>query len=65
MSIKTIYHRLKAQAGNVIGNLNELYVLALITIGLPAIFYIYFDWRAALTVFILTQIPLGLLRERE
>lgn len=55
---------IKLQAIKIKNSLNELYTLALITVGLPAIFYIYIDWKAALTVFVVTQIALGIVRER-
>lgn len=55
-------NKLKALAGKVFTN--EVYTVSLITIGVPAIFYIYLDWKAALTSFVLVQITLGIVRER-
>jgi hypothetical protein len=55
--------RLKAQVGKV--NFNELYTLALLALGLPYICYIYFSWKEAVSVFIVTQIAIGLLSLRE
>lgn len=43
---------------------NELWIIALVTIGLPAIAWVYLDWRAALATFVVTQIALGILKER-
>jgi len=54
--------RLKAQAGKI--NFNEIYTLALASFGIPYIFYIYLDLRAAIASFIITQIVFGVLRER-
>lgn len=42
-------------------SLLENYVLVLLTFGLPLIAYIYIDWRAALTVFVLVQSVIGIL----
>ncbi len=54
-----MYQKLKAQAGK----LNELWTVVLIFFGLPAVFYVYFDWKAALAVFVISQIVLGFVRE--
>lgn len=58
-------NRLKAQAGKLIANRTELYTLALITIGIPGVFYVWFGWRAALTVFVFTQVALGIFSLRK
>jgi hypothetical protein len=54
--------RLKAQAGEL--NINELYTLALVTFGVPYIFYMFWGVKAAITSFVISQIALGILRER-
>jgi len=54
-----ILRLIKAQAGKLKDNITELYTLLLIVVGLPAVAYIYIDWKLALTVFILVQIALG------
>jgi hypothetical protein len=56
-------NRLKALAGKVLTN--EVYTLLLITVGVPYVTYIWFGAKAAVTVFVLTQITLGIIRERE
>lgn len=43
------------------GNLYEYFVIALISVGLPLIGQMYVDWRAALSIFIVVNIILGLL----
>lgn len=45
-------------------NMLERYILVLISVGLPFIAFIYFDWRAALAVLIVVQIIIGLLALR-
>lgn len=40
----------------------EHWVLGLVSLGLPAIAYLYFDWRAAFSVFIIVQIGINILR---
>lgn len=42
-------------------NLYETFVTALIVVGLPLVAYIYIDWRAALTAFVLVNIVLGVM----
>ena len=59
-----IITRLKAQAGKLKANITEVYTMVLITIGLPAIAYIYIDWKAAVTVCILAQLVIGILAIR-
>jgi energy-converting hydrogenase Eha subunit E len=46
---------------NISINLQEYYTLSLITVGLPLIGLVYSGWKLALTIFILTQITIGLL----
>lgn len=55
-------HKIRALAGKLLTN--ENYTLALLTLGVPAIFYIYVDWRSAFAVFVLSQAALGIIRER-
>lgn len=52
---------LKAQAGVIKANFTEWYTLLLLIIGVPAIVYIYFDWKAALATSIVIQATLGVL----
>lgn len=40
------------------------YIDAMVIVGLPAIAYIYSDWRAALAVFVIANITLGVLSVR-
>lgn len=42
-------------------NIIEYYTLVLLVLGLPLVAFVYLDWRAALAVFVLVQIVLGLL----
>jgi hypothetical protein len=56
--------RIKTLAGKLKQNINEIYTLTLITLGLPFIVYLYFGLRASLSVFVVIQIVLGVLRER-
>jgi hypothetical protein len=44
---------------------NEQYTQALIAVGIPAIAWLFTDFKIALSVFIIIQIILGILRERE
>jgi hypothetical protein len=39
----------------------EYYTLVLLIAGLPLVAFVYWDWRAALTVFIVVQIVLGVM----
>lgn len=43
---------------------SELVTILLISLGLPFIAYMYFSIREAISIFIITQIVLGLLRIR-
>ena len=43
---------------------NEQWVLGLLTIAPPLIAYLYFDWRAAIAAFLITQIAIGLIKLR-
>lgn len=42
---------------------NEQITEALIILGIPVIFWLYFDWKAALASLIIVNIILGVLRE--
>ena len=42
-----------------LGSLYELFIAALISVGLPIIGLIYFDWRAAAATFVVVNIVLG------
>jgi hypothetical protein len=53
---------IKALAGHIKESFVEGYTLLLVAVGLPAIAYIYIDWRAALAVFVLSQIGLCYLK---
>lgn len=53
-----MYIRLKAHAGKLMANLSDLYLLALLVIGLPYVVFLYADIRAALAVFVVSQILL-------
>lgn len=52
---------LKALAGKLTENFIERWTIALIVVGLPAIAYIYGDWRAAIVAFVIPQIIIGYL----
>lgn len=56
---------LKAQVGKLVANLNEIYTVTLISLGIPGLFWLYIDWRAALASFIVLQIALGIVRARQ
>jgi hypothetical protein len=45
-------------------DLLEYYVLLLLAVGLPLVAFVYLDWRAALTAFVLSQIIVGVLAIR-
>jgi hypothetical protein len=60
MKMKLIAN-LKAQAGKLRENWTEAYTFLLIAVGLPAVAYVYLDWRAALTAFVIPQIVIGFL----
>lgn len=60
--MKQTAQSLIAQAGRI--NLKELYGLLLIGIGIPTVFYVYFDWRAALAVAVVAHTALVLLSLR-
>ena len=55
---------LKAQAGTLRSNFTEVYTYCLISFGLPLVAFVYLDWKAALTTFVITQIAIGLLAVR-
>lgn len=57
--------RLKALAGTLRKNMIEVAVYCLISFGLPWIVYAYIDLKAAVSVFIVLQIVLGVLSLRE
>jgi len=50
---------IKAQAGTLRSNFTEVYTYCLISFGLPLVALVYLDWRAALSVFVVTQIAIG------
>lgn len=56
--IKTLMKRLNNP------DLLEYYVMALLAIGLPLVAYVYFDWKAALATFVISQSVIGLLALR-
>jgi hypothetical protein len=56
--------KIKALAGTIKENLNELWTLALITVAVPVIVYSYAGVQPAAAVFVAIQIGLGLFRER-
>lgn len=56
-----ILRKIKAQAGKVRANATELYTLALIAVGIPAIFYLQHGAEAAFAVMVLIHVGLGLL----
>lgn len=52
---------IKAQAGKVRENALEIYAYIFVSFGLPLIAYIYIDWKASLTTFIIIQAIIGVL----
>ena len=50
-----IMNSIKALAGKIQSSFVEGYTFFLIVIGLSTVAYIYLDWKAALTTFIVTQ----------
>lgn len=59
-----IANRTKALAGAVKENGIEIYTFLLLALGVPAVAYVYYDWRAALAVFVVSQIGIGFLALR-
>lgn len=55
---------LKALAGTIRTNFVEGYTYLCISVGLPAVAYVFADWRYALAVFVATQIAIGVLALR-
>jgi len=43
---------------------NEYWTLGLLLVAPPLIAYLYLDWRAALSAFLITQLAIGLIRLR-
>lgn len=54
-------HRLTTNNPNAL----EYYVTALLFIGPPLVAFIYFDWRAALSTFVVSQLVVGVLALRQ
>lgn len=59
-----IFTSLKAQAGKLRSNFTEVYTYLLIALGLPLVAFVYVDWKAALAVFVVSQIVIGFLALR-
>jgi len=62
--MKDVTTNIKALAGIIRKSADEIALYLAISIGLPFIAYMYIDLRAALTVFIITQIALLALKVR-
>ena len=56
-----VFTVIKAQAGKVKDNALEIYAYIFISFGIPAILFIYIDWRAAVSSFIIIQAIIGAL----
>lgn len=63
--MKRVFNYIKAQAGKVKQNSTEVLLYACISLGLPAIAYLYIDWKAAFSVAVLAQIVMLILKLRE
>ena len=63
MTEKELYEQWKSTHQDVThrdrAEINNWTVGLLVMFGLPAIFWVYLDWRAALTVFIVGQLIIG------
>jgi len=52
---------IKGQAAKLRDNFIEVYAYIFVSFGLPTVFYIYADLRAAVTAFIVIQAIIGIL----
>lgn len=56
-----VLNSIKAHAGKIKEDAVEVWTMALITVGIPVIAYIFVGWKWAFVAFVVTQITVGLL----